>query len=308
MVEPVTDVESPRSRGSFGYIGVIEDSVGRNGAGAELAATRLRDLGILHALDAADRGDLDVPIRGNERDPRTGIVASDDVLEMTRAVRAEAEAAIRAGDRPFVVGGCCASAVGALAGARDALGRLHLVYVDGHQDMYDGRTSTTGEAADMPFATALGIGPVEWVEAAGGASIGPPDSWLVGFSDHEEALAAGALQPSDILAPSHLIDAGALRRQGAPDTGRAIRDSLDGEAPRFWLHLDVDVLDGSIFPATDYPAEAGLTLEELTALLRPLATSPSLAGISIGCYNPDKDTDEACGRAFVEMWRSVLAA
>jgi arginase len=289
----------------FSFIGVIEDSVGRGG-GAELAAKAVRELGILEALDAADQGDLDVPIRGDERDPRTGIVASADVLKMTGAVRTTVANGIRNDERPFVMGGCCACAVGALAGARDALGRLSLVYVDGHQDLYDGRTSLTGEAADMPFGTVLGLGPTDWVRAAGGASVDPSDAWLVGFSDHEEMLAAGAREAADILAPSRVIDATALREQGPGEAGRSIRDSLDDGSRRFWLHLDVDVLDGSIFPATDWPAQGGLTWEVLADLLRPLATSLLLAGISIGCYNPEKDPDRTCGRAFVEMWASLL--
>ncbi len=290
----------------FGFLGVIEDSVGRGG-GAELAAERVRELGIVDALDAMDRGDLDVPIRGDERDPRTRIVASADVLRMTRAVRAAVEGTIRNDERPFVMGGCCACAVGALAGARDALGHLCLVYVDGHQDLYDGRTSLTGEAADMPFATALGLGPTEWVLAAGGASVEASDAWLVGFSDHEEALAAGALQASDVLAPSRVIDAPSIRRRGAGQAGRSILDSINDGSSQFWLHLDVDVLDGSIFPATDYPAHRGLTWDELSELLRPLATSRLLAGVSIGCYNPDKDPARTCGRSFVEMWVTLLS-
>jgi arginase len=295
----------------FGFLGVIEDSVGRGG-GAELAAERVRELGMIDALHAMERGDLDVPIRGDERDPRTRIFASADVLRMTRAVRAAVEGTIRNDERPFVMGGCCASAVGALAGARDALGHLghlghlSLVYVDGHQDLYDGRTSLTGEAADMPFATALGLGPTEWVHAAGGASVEASDAWLVGFSDHQEALAAGALQASSVLAPSRVIDAPSISRRGAGQAGRSILGSLDDGSSEFWLHLDVDVLDGSIFPATDYPAHEGLTWDELHGLLRPLVSSPLLAGVSIGCYNPEKDPDRTCGRSFVEMWVSLL--
>jgi arginase len=38
---------------------------------------------------------------------------------------------------------------------------VRLVYLDGHVDLYDGRTSPTGEAADMPLAVLLGAGPPE---------------------------------------------------------------------------------------------------------------------------------------------------
>ncbi len=172
-------------------IGVPIDSVGRSG-GTETAPTVLRDLGLTEALGAHDEGDLAVRIRGEARDPVTGLVASDDVLATTRAVRGAVAASLKAGQRPFLIGGCCAELPGALAGARDALGApLGLAHVDGHLDLYDGETSNTGEAADMPIAVALGLGPAAWVEAAGGATTIPERTALVGFRDRAEASPTG---------------------------------------------------------------------------------------------------------------------
>src|SRR4051794_15866223 len=142
------------SMGAFELIGVPIDSVGRSG-GTELAPAALRELGLASALGAEDRGDLDVRIRGDERDPGTSIVGSADVLAATSTIRGAVASALRAGGRPFLVGGCCAELPGALAGARDALHCVGLAYVDGHLDLY-GVTSPTGEAADMPVAVALG--------------------------------------------------------------------------------------------------------------------------------------------------------
>ena len=34
-------------------------------------------------------------------------------------------------------------------------------------------------------------------------------------------------------------------------------------------------------------------------MLRPLLSSPALLGASIGCYNPEKDSDERNGRELV---------
>ena len=48
--------------------------------------------------------------------------------------------------------------MGAAPAARDVLGRIGLAYIDGHVDIYDHRTSPTGEAADMPVAALLGLG------------------------------------------------------------------------------------------------------------------------------------------------------
>jgi arginase len=85
--------------------------------------------------------------------------------------------------------------------------------------------------------------------------------------------------------------------------GRATADA----AGPCWVHLDVDVLDEAAFPATDYLMPGGLQLAELGDLLRPLLASPSLAGISIGCYNPDKDPGGANGDALTGLFRDALA-
>jgi arginase len=277
-------------------IGVPVDSVGRSG-GTETAPATLRELGLPAALGARDEGDLAVRIRGEERDPATGLVASADVLAITAAIRAAVATALAAEERPFLIGGCCAELPGALAGARDSLGvPLGLAHVDGHLDLYDGETSTTGEAADMPISVALGIGPATWVEAAGGAATIPERTALVGFRDRAESIADGMRQPEDLVRPLLLYGAEELRERGVAASGDELAERLGAAGP-FWLHLDVDVLDQAVFPATDYLQPGGLDWEELAA---PLAASEALVGTSLACYNPDKDPGLECGRRLVE--------
>src|SRR5262245_21742299 len=134
--------------GDWAVLGVPIDSVGRRG-GTELAPAALREAGLVERLGIADHGDLDVRIRGEERDPETGIVGSADVLTTTIAVRSAIRSLVAKGERPLVLGGCCALVPGALAGVRDAAGSVGIANVDGHVDVYDGRTSPTGEGADM---------------------------------------------------------------------------------------------------------------------------------------------------------------
>ncbi len=279
-------------------IGVPFDSVGRSG-GTENAPAVLRELGLPQALGARDEGDLAVRIRGEERDPATGLIASEDVLASTARIRAAVATAVTAGERPFLIGGCCAELPGALAGARDALGAAPgLAHVDGHLDLYDGETSTTGEAADMPISVALGIGPAAWVAAAGGAAASPGRTALVGFRDRAEALADGMRAPEDLPHPPLLYGAEELRERGIAAAATEIAARLTAAGP-VWLHLDVDVLDEAVFPATDYLQPGGLDWEELGALLAPLAAADALVGASLACYNPDKDPGLACGRRLV---------
>jgi arginase len=280
-------------------IGVPVDSVGRSG-GTELAPATLRELRLPEALGARDEGDLAVRMRGEDRDPDTGIVASADVLACTATIREAVAAALAAEERPFLIGGCCAELPGALAGARDVLGApLGLAHVDGHLDLYDGETSTTGEAADMPIAVALGIGPAAWVEAAGGATAIPERTALVGFRDRDESIADGMRQPEDLVRPPLLYGAEELRGRGVAAAAEEVAARLTAAGP-FWLHLDVDVLDEAVFPATDYLQPGGLDWDELAAVLAPLAASEELIGASLACYNPEKDPALVCGRRLVD--------
>jgi arginase len=153
----------------------------------------------------------------------------------------------------------------------------------------------------MPIAVVLGRGPSVWVEAAG--SVTDPDRVrLLGSRDLDEALGYGHPHPDDIRGLS-FTDADAIRAAGADAVGRATADA----AGPCWVHLDVDVLDEAVFPATDYLMPGGLELGELGELMRPLLTSPSLAGVSVGCYNPDKDPDGASGDALTALFRAALA-
>jgi arginase len=283
----------------FQLIGVPIDSVGRSG-GTELAPATLRELGLASALDAGDAGDLDVRIRGEVRDPETGIVASPDVMATTSTVRGAVADSLRAGAHPFLVGGCCAELPGALAGARDALGAVGLAYLDGHLDLYDGVTSPTGEAADMPVAVALGRGPERWVKAAGGASLAAGDTAIIGYRDKEESIQYGMLQPEELGPELVHLSVDEVRSEGPRAASERVAAALSA-GPALWLHLDVDVLDQDVFAATDYLLPNGMSWEELGDVIRPLASSGCLAGASLACYNPEKDPGRACGRALVDV-------
>jgi arginase len=110
-------------------------------------------------------------------------------------------------------------------------------------------------------------------------------------------------QPQELDHPPLLYGAAELREQGLAAAASELAERLDG-AP-FWLHLDVDVLDEAVFPATDYLQPGGLDWDELAALLGPLSASTNLVGASLACYNPDKDPGLVQGRRLVEALRGT---
>jgi arginase len=128
---------------------------------------------------------------------------------------------------------------------------------------------------------------------------------LLGPRDLEEALTYGHPHPDEIPGLS-FVDAERIRRDGPAVVGREAADRIARDARHLWVHLDVDVLDELVFPATDYLDPGGLDLAQVTELLRPLLRSPAIVGFSVGCYNPDKDPVGASGSALVEMFRAAM--
>ena len=197
--------------------------------------------------------------------------------------------------------------VAIVTGASSGLGvdfALGLAYLDGHTDLYDGDTSPTGEAADMPISVALGRGPAAWVKAAGGVSLRPGDTALVGYRDEEESRTYGMTQPEELGSEITYLSVDGVRAEGPAAVGTRVADEFASKP--MWIHFDVDVLDQDVFPATDYLMPNGMSWDELMPALAPLAASQSLVGFSLGCYNPDKDPDRACGRALVETLGNAL--
>jgi arginase len=271
--------------------------------GTELSPGVLRSGGLLSATGAADAGDLPVRLVGRERDNETGVLAWPGVRQVTAAVRSRVAELLRGGQTPLVLGGCCTLLPGALAGARDAVGAIGLAYLDGHLDLYDGSSSPTGEPADMPIAVVTGHGPAAWVNEVAGPVVAPDRLALLGPRDRDEAIGYGSVLPEQLGVPAEHTPA-RLRAAGFEVSGAAVA----GRLGRYWVHLDVDVMDEEAFPATDYLMPGGLSLPEVRALLRPLARSAGCIGFSVGCYNPQRDADGSCGRDLVDLLADAVGS
>ena len=162
----------------------------------------------------------------------------------------------------------------------------------------------------MPMSVAFGRGPAAWVDAAGGASAAPADVVVLGARDPEEA--ARHRRPARgrrwLTSRSSAPASCALTAFAPRARGRARRlGSRDGR--RFWIHLDVDVLDERAMPATDYLMPDGLRLGRARRRCWcPLGASPGLAGLSLGCLNPEKDPDGAYTERTCALLAGALAA
>ena len=213
---------------------------------------------LFEPLGLRDAGDTEQQIRGLNRDPANGWLAYPDIVKMSAEVRSRVSSISAKGEVPLVLGGCCTLLPAALAGACDAHGKLGLAYFDGHLDLFTGRTSPTGEGADMPAAAILGLAPEDLVDTIGPTPIVEPGNIaFLGARDEEELEMIAPLPKG--LGIGRIEDRDALRHADLEHVAHSVADELTADGGHFWLHLDVDVLDRDAFPATDYLMPDGLS-------------------------------------------------
>jgi arginase len=282
-------------------LGVPIDSEGlEEGCNRMPAALRLS--GLIAALGVRDFGDVQAgPVRG-PRDPVTGVRGPAEVAAVSRRLRDALLPLLRAGERPLVVGGCCAVLLGAGLAVRELVGRTGLAFVDGHEDFYDGHSSLSGCVADMELAIVTGHGPEGLLPEK------PPvplfreqDVLALGVRDSAIARQNGSPDPRRQAPGLRLIESANLLAEGPGRTGERVAAELAAGPGRFWLHFDLDVIDGAAMPAVDDPLPGGPDWRQTAALLRPLLASPALLGADVTILNPALDPGDHYARRVVEL-------
>ena len=81
---------------------------------------------------------------------------------------------------------------------------------------------------------------------------------------------------------------------------------------RWWLHVDLDVLDPLEFPPQGVPGGAdeprGLTRTQLSGLLAAAVAVGGCVGWSVAIYDPDQDSDRSAAADVLALVRAVAAA
>ena len=294
-------------------IGVPFDGYGRP-ANQARAATALRVAGLLDAFEhhhVAAHGDLDLPAGDPARGPTTSLINERALLAMTRTLNERVGAAVTAGRLPIVYGGDCSVLFGVVTGLRDHVGDVGLVFIDGHEDTMPLDVSEDGEAANTEIGLLLGLtgrslggelgDRLPALERDRLVVLGPrDDAWRQQFN-------VGTLADSGVwVAPLAEV------ADDPAGAGRRAIEQLTGRVDRWWLHIDLDVLDPVEFPAQglpEFPDEpGGLSWEQLTDMVMALFTTPATCvGGSIAIYDPDQDPDARGATQIVAFIRNVVA-
>jgi len=287
-------------------IGVPFDGFGRAGH-QRGAAGVLRSLGLERAFSNratyVDDG-LRLPRGDPDRDPHSGLMNERALLAMVSAVGDRVSKALAAQHFPIVYGADCSVLLGAVPALRDVCGKCGLVFVDGHEDTTPLDVSPDGEAANMELGLLLGItgrlAPAALRERL--PALDPTVTAVIGPRDDQ-------LRRQYNVAS--LADAGVYLRRAdtvTADPSGAARGAVDyvqQNASGWWLHLDLDVLAQSAFPAGAVPGtrdeQGGLDWEQLTDLTIAALDIGGCAGFSLVIYDPDLDPDRNHGRRIVQF-------
>lgn len=287
---------------TIGLLGVPTNSSGRID-GVARGPMVLREDGLVEAIrqhtDVHDYGDVMLPNPTPERDTETHIINPQGLGVLVARVREAVAPILDNGHLPLVIGGDCPLLLGCLAAAtgRDRLG---LLFVDGHEDAYLPVQSSTGEAADMELAFALGMADASWSPELATVLplIEPADVQILGARDAELLRAEGVSSLGDRLA---IVDGDRL----AADPARTAASACASLSDLWWFHLDLDVLSTEALPAVDYPQPRGLSWEEL-ASVATTALRADPRGWDITIYNPDLDPERIHARRIVRFIGSVV--
>lgn len=268
--------------------------------GTAKAPEALRAAGLLARLGAVDAG-LVLPGRYVDDDatrPAALLRNEAAILAFSGRLAAHLAPLLDAGAFPLVLGGDCSILLGAGLAARGRAG-TGLLHIDGHTDFrHPGNSDDCASLAGEDLAAAVGLHRPSVADVdGGGPCFAPGRTAHLGCRDGDEHLAETIGEVAAVVRASEVLRAG-------PDAAaRTLRDAIGVD--RYWLQVDVDVLDPAVMPAVDSPDAGGLAAADLVALLRALA--PDAIGMSVTVYDPDLDPDGRCAALLVDVLSEGLA-
>jgi arginase len=205
-----------------------------------------------------------VPVLETSGEKAAGIRALDVLAENQRLTQ---KALAGIDDRVITVGGDCSVDIAPIAAAharhRD---RLTVLWIDAHPDVYSPQTLPSGAFHGMVVRALLGDAPAGLTPEQ---PLAPRQVIITGER-------AGDESEHEYLAKT------GLRRHGVDD----LEQALDGLRGPVYVHIDLDVLEPTVFGSTCYPEPNGVQPQRLTDLVSQV---DNIIGAAITEHAPPSD-------------------
>ncbi len=208
------------------------------------------------------------------------------VLKHGRRIARNVEKVVKSGAMPVTLGGDHSMAAGSIAGfarAKNAHGRIGLIWVDAHGDIHTPDTSLSKAYHGMPVASLLGLGDRDFATIGGeGPVLKPQNVVYIGLRSTENA--------EDRRISDLGIHAFSMKDISGGDMKeifhRALK-SISKDMDYLVLSIDMDAFDPATAPAVGSPAAGGFQREEMLEALKHLARLRAPDMIEVVEFNPD---------------------
>ncbi len=196
---------------------------------------------------------------------------------------------VKNGCRPVSIAGDCCTVIGVLAGFQRANVNPRLVWFDAHGDFNTWETTPSGFIGGMPLAMILGRGEQTLLQAVSLTPLPERDVILANARD---------LDPGE----RELLQQSRVRH--VPEVA-SIPQLVSTERP-IHIHLDTDVINASEAPAMRYPVKGGPTLNTLREVVRRLAKTGRVVGVSMTLWDFEQDADRRTEHASMVLLKAAL--
>jgi arginase len=192
--------------------------------------------------------------------------------------------------------------MGIVEGLRSLELRIGMVYMDAHGDFNTPETTPSGIIGGMDVAIVAGRGSKKLAVMFGHSPLLPEENIVLYGVRDLDPFEAKALAESKV----RVYTREKIKAQGAEKAAEEILRYLKSKCGCLYLHIDLDVLDKSVFSAQGLPVPDGLSKEEFQSTLKVLVKSGKLCGVALMAFDAAKDADGSQARRIVELVAGTL--
>ncbi|MBE6562407.1 MAG: hypothetical protein E7660_01580 [Ruminococcaceae bacterium] len=228
------------------------------------------------------------------------LIGYETVMNVSKGVREKYLEAFEKGYIPVTLGGDHSVVMGALAAVGETFGaeNVALIYIDGHTDINTENTTLSGRIHGLPLAAAMGLCTPLLDVGKNRVDLYGRNTYIVGAHsiDPEEW---GIMEKEGVT----LYSPHAVRKLGYEKILSEILETVKDK--KVHISLDVDVMDGSEFPATGYVMPGGLTFETVLNMMKFLSEKNVAVSLDFVEYNPSRDKDGSCKQKMLKLFETL---